>query len=245
MIRSLFYGRERLAFTASDSSVESCTEKCDSLNSFCLPPFPSSCANCTFAATPPPLIVCLTSFRRELRHHLVCSEAEEVATCAHETHAKQSGWNHKILYIPPCWYCIQYTCPAVGRDTTSESEVCNNHLMTTDVATFFSVAVGGAFVGRQIIWPTVSLDGDVAVRLSVQFDLRRLFKCSSLTVSLHTLQCNRSAYHLHKHICSWSGSCVVAAIITRGTGICLHGLPSVLLSILFKACQAHQLPAPR
>ena len=120
MTRSLFYGRERLAFMGSDSSVVSSTEKFDSLNSFCLPSFPSSCANCSFAASPPPLMVCLTSSRRELRRHLVCSEAQEVATRARETRAKLSGWNHKksIYYTFPhadSVQCIYLSCCRKGH----------------------------------------------------------------------------------------------------------------------------------
>ena len=52
---------------------------------------------------------------------------------------------------------IIYTCPAVGRLTTSaelEAEVEGDVLrscFTTDVATLCSVAVGGASAGRESI----------------------------------------------------------------------------------------------
>ena len=65
-----------------------------------------------------------------------------------------------------------YTCLAVGSTTMSaEGEVCIR-CFAPAVAIFFLVAVGGAFIGLQRIWPEVNFDGEGPALFSEQLDCR-------------------------------------------------------------------------
>ena len=113
---------------------------------------------------------------------------------------------HELVYTCTCTHIylnllqVCLTWPAVGNLTIGwkpegPGRDVEEHInrLTTLVAAFFSAVVGGEVNGRDVIWPTVSLDGENAGKRDLQPDSTCSFRFLRATTSEQDAQVRSSA----------------------------------------------------